>query len=432
MSWKKGILRLLTISLMLSLTGCGFSQSVEELFTQPVIPAEYRGLNEQLETLLQDGYVYVSPSGGSYIQSLQMKDLDGDGMAEAMALLEKESDPKPLKIFVFKKLDGMYRRLCTMEYEAQGIESVYYEDLTGDGKREMIVGWQVDSDRKRVTVYNVGRDCLPLTDCVYTHFTAADIDQDGRPSLVILRNDENRQPMVELYGWQSDILTLSYRGMLSSSMHEVSRGDLLSGYCRMGVPALFITGITDENTAVTDILIWDDHEGLHNFLTDEKTGETSVVFPYGGQLPQDINGDGVVEFPRYLCDSQDSAVAWLQYDAQGETQEVEETYHCQADGWYISLPNAWWGRVTGDYFADSKETQVTVKLDEVPVLSLFSIPGDGRENRAVMGNRFVVKRLTEIIYSGEVYDAGAAAGMEEDLLRHSFYLTEESWKSQNQ
>ena len=428
---KRWIAVLLALGTALLLTGCGFSQSVEELFSQPQIPAEYEELNRQLETLLHDGYTYITPSDGGNIQSLQMKDLDGDGVAEAMALLEKEGDEKPLKIFVFREFDGAYRRLCTMEYAAQGIESIYYEDLTGDGKLEMIVGWVRSAGEKTVTVYNIGRDCLLLMDSAYTHYTAADIDRDGRPSLVVLRNDENGMPVMELYGWQSDILTLSYRGTISSSMWEVSRGNLLSGNCRGGVPALFITGITADGTAVTDVLVWNGAEGLRNILTDEETGKTSVVFPYGGQLPQDVNGDGVIEFPRFLCDSQNSAVAWLQYDAAGQTVEVEETYYCQDDGWYISLPDSWWGRVTGDYFVDNRETQVTVMLDDVPVLALFSISGDGRENRAVMGNRFVVKRLTETIYSGELYDAGSAGGMEEDLLRHSFYLTEESWKSQN-
>ena len=78
--------------------------------------------------------------------------------------------------------------------------------------------------------------------------------------------------MVEMYGWQTDILTLSYRGMLSSSMSEISRGQLLSGYFRADMPALFITGITADNTALTDVLVWDEQEGLHNLLPDEKTG----------------------------------------------------------------------------------------------------------------------------------------------------------------
>ena len=432
MKCKRALLCLLGILIAGLLSGCGFSQSVDDLFTQPLIPAEYEALTQQLDVLLSDGYTYVSPSGGNYIQSLQMKDLDGDGVAEAMAFLQKDGEEKPLKVVVYKNADGYYHRLCNIEYNAQGIESIYYEDLTGDGKLELIVGWKVNGSEKRVTVYNIGRDCLPLAECSYTHFTAADIDQDSRPSLVVLHNDESGQPVVELYGWQSDILTLSYRGMISSSMREVSRGALLSGYCCSGTPALFITGISEDNMAMTDTLVWDDALGLRSFLPDEKTGTTAVIYPYGGQLPQDVNGDGVIEFPRFLGVGSNSAVAWMQYDAQGNTVEVEETFHCQDDGWYMSLPNTWWGRVSGDYFVDNRETQVSIKLDDVPVLSLFSIGGDGRENRALMGNRFVVKRLTDMIFSAELYDAGSDAGMDEDLLRHSFYLTEESWATQGQ
>lgn len=432
MKYRKWLAYLLGILTAVVLTGCGFSQSVEDLFTQPLIPAEYEGLTLQLETLRADGYTYVSPSGGNYIQSLQMKDLDGDGAAEAMAFLQKDGDEEPLKIMIYQNTGGSYRRLCSIEYAAQGIESVYYEDLTGDGKLELIVGWKVSGSEKRAAVYNVGLDCLTLAECSYTHFTAADIDQDGRPSLVVLHNDESGQPIVELYGWQSDILTLSYRSIISSSMQQISRGDLLFGCCRNGIPALFITGISADKTAMTDILVWDDELGLHSLLTDEDTGITSVVYPYGGQLPQDINNDGVIEFPRFLTSSTNSAVAWVQYDVQGSITEVEETFHCQDDGWYMSLPNTWWGRVSSDYFADSRETQVSIKLDDMPVLSLFSIGGEGRENRAVMGNRFVVKRLTDRIFAAELYDAGSRNGMNEDLLRHSIFLSEESWTAPGQ
>lgn len=410
-----------------ALSGCGSFRSESEFFSRPVIPAEYEDLSQQLEVLLNDGYSYVMPDGGSYIQALQMRDLDGDGKAEAMAFLRRDADEEPLKIFVFKDEEGTYRRLCIIDSAAQGVESVYYEDLTGDGKLELIVGWEMGGGRKTVSVYNIGRDCLTLVECEYTHYTAADMDRDGRPNLVVLHNDREGQPVVEMYGWQTDILTLSYRGMLSSSMSEISRGQLLSGYFRADMPALFITGITADNTALTDVLVWDEQEGLHNLLPDEKTGRTAVALPYYGQLPQDINGDKIIEFPRYLGQSANSAVAWLQYEANGAVQEVQETYHCQDDGWYVKLPQSWWGRVNGDHFLDSRESQVTLTLDGTPVCSLFTIGGDGRENRAVMGNRFVVKRQTEQVFSAELYDHGSENGMDEDLLRHSFYLTEASW-----
>jgi len=426
---KKKWIAAVICTLLLAMTGCGFGQSADDLFALPRIPQEYESLTEQLNMMLSDGYTYSAPTDGNNIQPLQMKDLDGDGSPEALAFFRRENEDRALKIYVFGNEDGSYKTLCTMEHNANSVETVYYEDLTGDGKLELIVGWELSGGKREVTVYNVGRDCLPLTECDYTHFTVADIDLDGRSSLVVLHNDSENQPVVEFYGWQSDILTLSYRGILSSTMADISRGSLSSGNCLSDMPALFITGIAEDSTAVTDILVWEEGVGLKNFLADED-GQTTVVYDYRGLLPQDINGDSVVEFPQFLSEGADGAVAWMKYRADGETAEVEETFHYQSEGWYVALPESWWGRVSGDVFYESIETQVTLKLDDAPVLSLFSITGDGRENRAAMGNRFVVKRQTGTVYAAELYDAGAENGMGEDLLRHSFYLTEESWRTQ--
>lgn len=59
---------------------------------------------------------------------------------EALAFFRMSSDEKPLKIFVFKIEGDSYARYCTIESSGTAIDSVYYQDLNGDGRRELIVG----------------------------------------------------------------------------------------------------------------------------------------------------------------------------------------------------------------------------------------------------------------------------------------------------
>ena len=74
---------LLAIGLVLALTGC--IQSPESLYRLPKLPKEYRNLQEKLSQLLAAGLTYASPVSGSNTQSIQLQDLNGDGLEEAVA-----------------------------------------------------------------------------------------------------------------------------------------------------------------------------------------------------------------------------------------------------------------------------------------------------------------------------------------------------------
>ena len=132
-----------------------------------------------LEALITQGYEYASPTGGRNIQSVQMADLDGDGQQEALAFFRMSSDEKPLKIFVFKIEGGSYARYCTIESSGTAIDSVQYEDLTGNGHQEIIVGWRISADVQTVAVYVPQPEPYVLLQSGYTRFTVTDLDGDG-------------------------------------------------------------------------------------------------------------------------------------------------------------------------------------------------------------------------------------------------------------
>ena len=88
--------------LALLLTGC-VGTSVEELMTLPQLPMQYTGLSKQIDELIKNGYEYAAPLTGRNIQSVQMIDINGDGIDEVLAFFRLPSDEKQLKIFVFRR-----------------------------------------------------------------------------------------------------------------------------------------------------------------------------------------------------------------------------------------------------------------------------------------------------------------------------------------
>ena len=77
----------------------------------------------------------------------------------------------------------------------------------------------------------------------------------------------------------------------------------------------------------------------------------------------------------------------------------------------------------------SNENQFSLAINGDPVLSLYTITGENRENRGRMGKRVLLRRQTATIYAGELNDAAAYYGMDEDLLRRSFSLIVGSWSN---
>ena len=178
---KKCILLLMAWAAAALLTGCNFfDASVEQLFTLPRMAPEYTGLSQQLDSLIAQGYEYASPSGGRNIQSVQMLDLEDDGRQEAMVFMRRSADEKPLKIMVFRlDEDEGYRLFCTIESSGTAVDSVYYQDLNGDGRRELIVGWRISADVQTLAAYTIEPEPVALMSCGYSRFTIQDLNGDG-------------------------------------------------------------------------------------------------------------------------------------------------------------------------------------------------------------------------------------------------------------
>ena len=206
---RRAVLLWMLAALLWVLSACGMNNSVEDMFTLPRVPDEYTGLNQQIEQMISGGYEYAAPTAGQNIQSVQMVDLNGDGTQEAVVFLRKANDEKPLKILVFEKPNESYELLCTVESSGSSIDSVYYEDLTGDGRNELVVGWRISSTVQNVTVYNIGREAIPLMSSSYTRFVVQNLNAYEPPALFVMRSDSDGTPVAEVYTWQTNILAVA-------------------------------------------------------------------------------------------------------------------------------------------------------------------------------------------------------------------------------
>ena len=433
--WRKWLVILSALALSCLLSGCLSSATVEDMFTLPQPPIEYTELAERINQLIAAGYEYASPTGGQNIQSVQMVDLNQDGQNEAVAFFRRLSDEKPLKIMVFSAASDTYELVCTIESSGTSVDSVQYQDMNADGFLDLIVGWRISSDLQSVAVYAVDEEPLVLLQSVYTRYSIQELDGDGMPSLLLLRSDAEGVSAAEFYGWRGDAMTMVHRSVLSMTMVELSSGSVVSGMLEKDRPAVFVTGVNELGMAVTDILVCSDNGTLVNAAVDRSTGVPAIVYPYRQLQPQDINGDGIIEIPAPAVQSEpgkqsDGLVDWLQCSIDGDVDRVCTTYHCISSGWYLMIPEEWQDKVT-TVAVDStiNEAQVQFRMENEPVLAVYAITGENRENRAMRGDRVVLRRQTALVYAGELLEGAKKWEYTEEQLRSDFRLIVLSWRS---
>ena len=436
---------LAVILMTLALSGCGelprLSASPQDLYALPALPVKYTELNNRINEILSGGAEYAAPTSGTNIQSVQLVDLDGDGREEALAFFRNSADEKPLKIYIFTAKGDTYEQTDLIEGSGTAIYSINYTDLDGDGRKELAVGWKAAAEQV-LEVYSLrtgGTKMLLRTN--YVRYTIRDLNQDQRKELVVLRADE-AGGIADYYNWQGDGgLANHSSARLSVTMAELNQqGRVTNGILRDGVPAVFVTGVTELSGAVTDILALRNGE-LCNIVISEQTGVSKLVYPFCALYPSDINGDGLTEVPcaahlPALTDDEPALqrIDWTAYDEKGEGAVSLRTYHCVEDGWYLQLPETWTDRIYISRSLSQDESGATFYIRKTgeppaPFLRITAVTGASREIKAVRGSRFLLSRQPKTLYTAELLEGNDTweYGLTADEVRAAFSLIQTEW-----
>lgn len=438
-------LAVLMLMLCMSMTGC-FFKAADELYCLPEQSEEYNDLQRAInQVMVQLDASYAAPVSGSNQQAVQLADLDGDGNEEAVAFLKTEGN-RPLKLVIFQKQDESYTQIAMLESDGSNFSSVEYLQIDGQDGLEVLIGRQIGEQvPQSMGVYALqsGR-MVELMSTTYQEYTTADLDLNGMSDIVILSYDaEERNGVVERYCWRNGQLERDPEVLMSNSVDAVKR--IITGYLQPGVPAVFVAGVYQDTSILTDIFAVQNDTMINVTAQTEDNVPAPTVRNYF-VYATDIDGDGLMELPDpqklpYFGadgESENYIIHWYNMELSGQRTDKLTTYHNYSSGWYLLLPDWWENQLTvtrGNELEESvgyifsKWESIEEPTEEVFTLYEFSgydrqeIVQDLGEDLVVVGEK------GEVIYAAKLAEGTLASQITDDQLKSWFHFISVDWNT---
>lgn len=442
---------LLAALMCVLLGGCGVFKPIDSLYALPVLPEEYAMLQTGIQTVMDElGAEYATISYGSNTSTIQLLDMDGDGSQEMVAVFLRiiNAEEKPLRVCLFRQNeDGSYHMTHMVQGDGMSIHSVAYEDLTGDGVRELIVSWQMSARVHTLSAYQVTpSDTNELMSTSYNErYLITDLDKEGGKEILVFQqhSTDTESNRAEYYRYQDGVMMMAATAPLSDSMVDVT--EAWTGRLSDGGTGVYVT-CAIEGGVLTDILTLKEGN-LSNVTRDSVLGVSqSTLRAYTDVGATDINRDGITEIPLPVplpsLDPENLpgyyAIYWRQFDSTGGNAVVGATYHAVSDGWYFSIPSDWLGKITvgrddsrsfrGEravifyYLPDGEESTPR------PFLTIYRLTGENRFSRAA--GRTILYRDASAIYCASLNTDVWDCGLEAAQLSQRFNLITTAWSTQ--
>ena len=458
---RRWTLFLLCAGLMAMLCGCSIN-SPENLYALPRLPEEFSDLQEKINEVTTPGQIYangadlISPVSGTNTQTVQLRDLNGDGVSEAIAFFRASGEERPLKIYIFRQGSDGYEVKTVIEGDGNAIDSVSYENVNDSPAEELLVSWQLSANVHNLEIYSLqnSQAVLMMETAGYTRYKLLDVDRDNILELLVVQvNTVDGTNRVECWKAEKEHMDMVSSAAMSMGITGVVSTSPQQGYLRdeVMVPALFVTSYFGEG-CITDVFAWKDGALVNVTLDEELQYSSATVRQDSDMLPQDINGDGLMEIPMPVAftapdgsSGNDLFYNWRQFDLNGEAWPVLTTYHNERDRdlWYFIVPDEWEGKITV-----STREQTTVGERQVifsylsgelgedgvpeqpePFLVLYKLTGTSRQTRASLGNRFILTIEESTIYAAEFLESSWDCGLDENTILDHFQLVTASYSN---
>jgi len=433
---KFRIFGILTVLAALLLSGCTMT-TIDQMYCLPKRSEEYNNLQSAMDAAMLE-LEYCAPVSGENQQTVQMADLDGDGTLEYL-LFAKDTAAQPLRILIFRNIDGDYVHIDTIKSNGLEFDQVEYVKMAHSRRTMLIVGKKIsDQVIRSLSVYAYtpqGMEQLVTTN--YRKFLPTDLNNDGISELFVLRSGitEADNGVAEFYTLANGTMERSNEVNMSQPVDKLKR--IIIGKLQDNSHAVFAASTVGDSAIITDIFAVN-NDLLTNITISNDAGTGVQTMRNYYVYADDIDNDGVVELPDLLTPATTNGsigkhdlILWYAMNISGEKVAKMYTYHNFVGGWYLRLDSDWADAVTVsnvgnryEFFIREKDTQVSQR-----VMTIYVSGSQTREDNNGENGDIILLKTESITYTASLDDAAKQYNITKEFVMYGFYLIHEDWKT---
>lgn len=416
--------------------GCSTAPTIngDPLLKAPRLPGDMYDIQQELDASVATPYTLKYPTSGQYKSAITLVDITNDGKQEAVAFYSTTTnDVTSITLCLLVYREEEWIAVSDSHAYASSVEQVVFDDLDGDGRTEIIVGWVISPTDKQVAVYSYSDgSLLQRLQEKYTAFMCCNLNSADYDSLLVVNLDTaNTSSRATLFSFDGKEVATTGSCSLDGGVTSYSSPVLSS--LPDGRKAVYLDAVKGAGT-VTEVLYFDDG-ALVNGAFDPLAAATTSTFRASSVLIADINGDQIPDIPMQVdfkgiagvSESEKSYITvWCSFTTKGLVKKLT-AYMNYTDGYSFELPDGWQEGVTlqkdskkrtRSFYAWSKKKNMAGDM----LLQLATVTkealGDGKDYKA--DGFEIIAEKDGLVYLAKCYDTKSKLKIDIEQVKKSF------------
>lgn len=323
-------------------SGCSLIQDPQSYMRMPKLPEDKASLNHLIRQALPAGASIIRPKRASEPGSIYIKDLDNDGIPEAVVFYKTQDS---IKGMLWKRSGETWSLVSEMKGDGYELDSLLFEDVTNDGTLDILAGYSGGSTLNRgLVVYRLDKDQLTvLYESPYNEMIVDDLNQDQKKDITLITIERNVSAKLTTLQYNQGFQPI---GTVALDPYVNGYYNVVAGFVTENKRGLLLDTGVGAHSSTTQLVHFEDKQLVKAFSDDQ------APFNPRPAMSGDYNHDGILEFaidtaPKGSEDEPYVSTPWVtEYYRWDGKQKLSDTplyrrFYDYTNGFYLEIPAEW-------------------------------------------------------------------------------------------